>query len=368
MKKFFASLLLIVFIILLPTYLILLNLGNLIEEPTIFKEALAESNIYEEASDLAVAQLISAEGLDQLEGMNIIEKKELEEIIDELLPPEFLQETVEQAIDQGFSLITDEGKEIKDLDLVIDLTDIKTKAPALLTGKVKEKFDQLPVCNETELIDLEKKLKDGFVFPSCRPSDVNSDKFTGDMEANIAEMTKDIPSQFDVAKLITGELVIGEQKTEDQGSTHEMEKDINEALSDSQLVFSAIQSVLRWTPVLLTIILLGIGLLTYKPISSLFRWVGFSLLIPGTFLFLMANSLRFLPFLDFNEITINGEASQEIVEIIGQMVEKISNHLYAPFWWQGLTILLAGIALITISFFVKSSDLKTGNNKVESKT
>ena len=368
MKKFFAVLLLIIFIILLPTYLVLLNLSNMIEKPTIIKEALAESNIYEKASDLAIAQLISTEGLGQLEDLNIVDKQELEAIVDQLFPPEFLQKTVEQAIDEGFSMIKDEGKEVKDLDLIIDLADIKTSAPALLTGKVKEKFDQLPVCNQAELTDLEKKLEDGFIFPACRPADVSSDQFSGDMEANINEMIKDLPDQLDVAKLITGEVTFGEQTEEDQESAQRTENDFNEALSDSQLVFAAFQSSLRWTPVILAIILLGIILLTYKPLSNLFRWVGISLLIPGFFLFLIATGLRFLPFLDLqNEITFSSDTPQELVEVISQIVEKISNHINTPIWWQGLTILLAGIALIVISFFVKSSGIKTASKKVEEK-
>jgi len=361
MKRFFSVSLLIIFIIVLPVYFIANNLWQLASQENFITGALDRSGIYQQATGLAVANLIPAEQLAELEKTGVISQKELEDMVNQLLPPDYLQTVIEDSLAEGYGLLNSE-KNIEDLSLQIDLTNIKQQAPELFTAKVEEKFFQLPVCSQQELEDLEEQLSEGFNFPSCRPAEASSEELTGEIEKPIREITANFPDQLDVAKLITGEQKINigdEDEQADEGEAEPAEKEpvnlaeINQNLEQIREVMAQVNFWLTFTFFSLILILLLIIFLNLRPIKSLLRWTGTSLLIPGVIILLATLSFTFYPVNQISEEIGRGDLPEEVGEIVVGIFQDLAKELISPLRTQALIIFLVGLILLVSSFFFK---------------
>ena len=255
-RKALAALLGIVFFVLFPVGLLALAVQSTFLSPDFYKSQLAKNDVY------AQAYLLAWEAIGESNDFSRqlpLSSAEVEQVIRDVLPRDYLQRQTELAIDAVFAWL---GSSDPMPQVSISLGEVKTRVPTALAAAAERKLASIPPCAP----GAQPKL-DG--LPDCLPSGIGVGDLRAQVRAEVQRAGQQIAGQLpDTVSLSE---VIGRGSRE--GAQIEDNLDaMKQAVADyrmaSQMLYAA-----------LIVLLLFIAVLTYGPGGSSLNWVGAILLI-----------------------------------------------------------------------------------------
>ncbi|MFC1687399.1 hypothetical protein ACFL0L_02375 [Patescibacteria group bacterium] len=279
MKKFFAVILILLFIILTPAAMVVHSLRTVILDPEIIKQELVDASAYEAAIDLTAEELQSQSGLFD-DAIPFLTSEDITDAIRGVISPAQLQTQVESLIDQFFIWL-DSSDDIRDIELIVSLGEVKTRTESIVLTTLEARYNELPICLPDQLIDTEFDNKNVDVI-GCHPSDVTFNDLIQDID--ITSLLDEIPDEINIIELLSeGEEVVDEQFEEGSPVSTSVE-DVFNQLNNIRDRLSQATRLLQTLLVVILLIFLFIGALSTRSVRGFFGWTGFPLLIVGLIL------------------------------------------------------------------------------------
>lgn len=168
MRKFFALLVLVLFVVLAPAAIYAVNLQSTLLVADFYKDTLQRSNAYERLGPV-LAEIVVSDLEERLaeefgEDAPPLPKEELEGIVAELIEPRWLKGQVEGAVDDFFAWL-ENNEALPNVSL--NLRPIKEQLPGvmpqIITAFFAKQWEELPLCAAGEIPTFTD------FGPSCRP-------------------------------------------------------------------------------------------------------------------------------------------------------------------------------------------------------
>lgn len=359
MRKFFASLFAIIFILLAPLTVVATVVQVKFFTPQGVKVLLRASQIGEHLPQIlsAVFSNLSEQELnqgsspdeeflgdepaeDELGGDPFTQfggQAVFEDALGKVLPAEDVYAILDQAVDTIFVWWRTDLP-IQDLPLVIDLSRPKQRLAPIVLESMRQYIDSLPSCSPAQLADLENsELPDVFSL-SCKPDGFSFDTFE---QAGISEqalssaLLASVPDQFNVQEFLL------QMEQSDSQQLTEINRRVDSLRSTVHIAFI----VLRVMQVLVLLSFLMVGILRLLPAKSFFAWVGWILLLPGIELLVLSGLNTLVPTLVEQNILASTPEATEIIPI-AQVVSAVTQSIVSPILWTGVG--MAGVGVICI--------------------
>jgi hypothetical protein len=284
-----------------------------------------KSGIYDKFLDLApkyIGDQIKANDKDQ--GLSApISTAEAENVFKEQFSRDWLKSNTEFILNQTFDYLNGQSSTI---DAKIDGVHVKNGLQDFVFAYVKSQIEALPVCQSGELHNVENI--------TCRPADETPDQLARNITDSIFSQ-KDSPlvnidDNYDVGNYLTNASPV---------SLATIRQNIHNFNLSLYLL------------TLLSIILLaGIGLLIFRPLSSVLRYLATALLIPGILLlFSVLGSLSF-PYLA--KIPINN-LSQGVTDSLKSLALAIGSGYFLNVLYVSLVMVIISIILYILAAVFK---------------
>lgn len=348
-RKIFAFLLILVFIpVFIINVFIFTSKASLLN-PLYYKDQFSKNNIYESIINEGLPVLSELGNENNNELNQVLKSSDLLEIADNVVTPDWLEKQFNGFFDGINDYILSKSNK---LNIKINLGEIKPTLAKEVSEKLPDLFkdaasniESMPTCTENEMQELSKKTGNDRVL-NCIPSGFSRDlilNYTKDISSssNINdELVKNIPDEFDLGNTI---------------EKSNFMKFLTLYRSNYQYIQGGMYIILAFAAFLLILI----GLLIFKPISSVFRWLANAILIPATILlsgslitkFLMPKLLSIYP---------NNLSSGLIKLILGVTQALIGPFLNTIIYITATLVIIAIITHIIIS--VKNIKNATPNN------
>jgi hypothetical protein len=220
--KVAAAILVPVFILLTFTSILLMAVDVKVFNPDFYLEVLKEEDFFEKIPEIAAVQiryamgydpcLESQENCDDTRGespsdgppgyFQALSQKDWELLISGLLPPEWMEEEVQEVTGNLFSSL-DTGK--GELAIKISLEDLKDR----LSGQsgidaIAQLLEAQPECSKDDLLEmtriLEGRQEPGKDFLSCHPPDDFLKNYAPQLEVLLRRSLRDVPDSIDLGK------------------------------------------------------------------------------------------------------------------------------------------------------------------------
>lgn len=258
MRKVLAALLAIVFVLLFPVGLAALAVETVLLDPGFYKNLLAESDVYGKSYSM----LISSVGNSPRFSRDLpLSSDEVEQLVRDIAPRDFLRRQTELAIDEGFAWLYSTDPTLR---ITVPLTEVKARIPSALAAAVDRRLAQLPPCIEGTPPRLDE-------FPQCIPAGMNPNTLKAaaapELQRVGREMAAGLPDSISFSEILNK---AGGQGTDAQNALISLRQLVAAFKSTSPILYAAI-----------ALLLLLIGLLTYGPLRSTFSWIGVLLLVCG---------------------------------------------------------------------------------------
>lgn len=350
MRKFFAVVFSLIFIVLSPLAVYAYSLKVTLLNPTFYKSTLARHGVYERALDAASEQLFSPEGQPLVPFISL---EELQSVAKKVITPDWLQLQVEMIIDRAFVWFYSD-EDIREVQLAIELTDLKRRAAEQFQEIIRQKYDSLSECTLQDLRELEKRFQDGDLSSlPCRPPGFSVDQLLEQFDIN--QFLKGVPDQLDLMAVLKGEvaLSLGEGGAPLAGQPKMNVEEIFTRLTEARAIAHQVLTGLIVLLVSLGLLFVFTILLVMKSLRSVVRWAGVNLLIPGLILSSSFFVLQRL-FNQFLDSKMQGERfPPEVLPVLRSVADGTFTTLTTPVEVAGFVAFGLGFILLVISFIIK---------------
>lgn len=321
------------FLVLLLVLLFLLaSLGTRIEatllDTDFLKGTLEEAEVYTAAVDGA-EELVR----EQLEDGEITEEfpltvDEVAGLLREVLPPEWLQEQAERAIDAVVPFLTGDTEEF---EFTVDLEGRRGLLVDGLLTRLAERYNQLPACSRRELLAL--STQEG--FPTCRAPDVPFGE---------------VLERFVVRQQLEAQLqeVIPDQFTLDDADVRGEFSEIG----DLRDLLGRARQGLQRLPILLLVLVLLIALIGGRGIWGRLQWTSAALVVASgvTLASVTAVLMQRERILDqLRSALQDAEAPLSLRDSAQSIVEQVVEGIFGHIQGQVLLVLLPSLVVLVVS-------------------
>ncbi|MFA4881070.1 MAG: hypothetical protein WC650_05640 [Candidatus Doudnabacteria bacterium] len=276
-RKIVAVLLSIIFFFLFALVLYGYNVKYVFLKPGIYKELLEQGRITSVLTSLIVSSLQKSqtEGTSQgsQEGKLPITPDAIGQALTNIISKAGLEKEVVRVVDNFFAWLYSDDPS---LDLAISLKGLKQAAQPELQKMQKQTLLQLPRCTPSQLKSSQGK-PTGCLPPNIKDADL--DKLVN--ETVSASSLKDIPDTFDLLNL-------NQNKTPASAGSVNSEELIMSGLNKFRDYVHLGFFILNFAAVILVILLVSIGLLTWRPFAAVLKKIGIVLLVSGLPIFLLS--------------------------------------------------------------------------------
>ncbi|MEK7539913.1 MAG: hypothetical protein AAB558_01565 [Patescibacteria group bacterium] len=362
MRKFFATICAILFILLAPLTVVASVVQVKFFTPQGVKLLLRAGQIGEYLPQLLSSAFtnLSQEEFSQEEVDPFAQfggQAVFEDALGKVLPPEDVYAILDQAVETIFTWWkTDQP--IQDLPLVIDLSRPKQRLAPIVLESVKQYIDSLPTCTADQLREVQgsSDLPDVFSL-ACAPEGFTLDSFA---EAGISEealsgiLLASVPDQFNVQEFLQ------QMQQSDPQQLVEMNQQVESVRHWLRIAYT----VLRVLQISLLVCFLLVGLLRLTPVRALFAWVGWILFLPGLELLGLSFMNSFVPGLVEKNLLASNPDSVQIVPIL-QMTSAVTQSLSRPILWVGLGMTVAGLVSIIVGKIFKRQSHTTASTQTK---
>lgn len=284
MRKFFASLLLLIFIPVFILAILTWNIRSTFLNKEFVKDELSKNNVYgfihDEGLPALTSDLIEGETGEDLES-NIFTSEELTNLVQDSVSAEFLQTEVENVIDSIYPYFLSQEE---DFEIEVNLGEAKKSFEKSFQTLAKKQINNLPKCTSKQL---EEVVKTGIREDlSCKPPGYDTEKIA--KEINLPGLTKEAADEFPDKIILSSEGITTEPKNlklfnGDEGRV-ETSPEFTESLA---MLRGAISRFILFSNILIISLILILILIVVSRLGSLksiAKWLGWTLLIPSSFL------------------------------------------------------------------------------------
>lgn len=293
------------------------------------------------------------------EGAIPLTEDDVREIASNVLTEEYIQGTVETAIDEMDAFLQNETDEP---EIVIDLSEYRSTLIDEFIGVLEDEYNALPICTAAQQSAQAKA--EGQEFPECRPEGVDFDEFSDlstdgqDLEEMLTEgMGESIPEKIDILK-----------PTEWQIGDSETPQNIDELQQTQDSIHNTMLQVRDWYNKITLWIYIAIGvdavfilliLVIYLGnMRAGFRWAGIPLIVSGGIVFIaaLASGAVFnrtvVPLLETSQEGMPEYLSTELTSLATSIVRSINSTVML---YSGI-VLGVGVLLVGLSFVFKKKE------------
>ena len=335
-RKFFAVLIILVFVPLFVLISLIFNSRSALLNKEQVKESLVKTSFYDKLVPSAVSDLFESGAK-----INLVTKSELTYVLNKVVPPDSLKSEIEKTIDVAYPYILSETDNLK---IEYNLKSYKKTFVDEAKRLLAEKIRKLRTCNKKELKELTLDKLEG--FPTCKPSGsstnalINS-QISGDLE----DALDGVPDNVTITeKEITFKPKVTAIKI--KGNPADLATNIREPLSRLPNALYAGIGVL-------SVLLLFISLLRWGSVISIARWVGWTLLISSIATFVVSYAFYILSDFAVNSLKVIGETPILAAQLLSELFRKIVFTQALP---QTIVISIISICLIIIPRFIKTKE------------
>lgn len=352
MRKFFASLFAILFILLTPLTVVATVVQVKFFTPQGVKLLLRASQIGEHLPQIlsAVFSNLAEQEMNQeftpveaeMGGDPFIQfggQAVFEDALGKVLPAEDVYAILDQAVETIF-VWWKTDLPIQDLPLVVDLSRPKQRLAPIVLESMRQYIDSLPNCSPAQLAELENsELPDVFSL-SCKPQGFSFDTFeqAGISEAALSGvLLASVPDQFNVQEFLT------QMERSDPQQLTEINRRVDSLRSTIHIAFI----ILRVMQVLMVLSFVLVGLLRLIPAKSFFAWIGWILFLPGIELLVLSGLNTLVPNLVEQHILASSPEASEIIPI-AQVVSAVTQSIFTHILWTGVGMASVGVVCIVL--------------------
>jgi hypothetical protein len=374
MRKFFAFLLLLIFISVFISTIITWNIKSTLLNEEFVKEELSKNQVYEFIHDEAFPNLIAELESEDIEGVSatgVFTAKDFTSLLQNSISVKFLQTEAEEAIDNTYPFFLSQKN---NFEITLDLETVKKSFGDSFTKLIKTKIKKLPACSESQLFEVDENTSTGEIL--CIPPPLTSGEIIKTLD--LSRLEKEILNELPDKLFITNERIITKSESSKLLSNLEWSdnypqdtKDTLAEIREGITLFKLASNVLIVSSV---IILILIAALRYGSVRSMTRWVGWALLLPSFLvlsttlfvnLFLISSLSGFFSSL-FSEIFDLGSSSQDVQFIeffIGSgeklgLVLNVVKDINQQILIQTAVVFVVALILIIGSVFIKSKETR----------
>lgn len=316
-----------------------------------YKDQLREANFYERVYDDVMPEI---KGLPNYYGGISITQQEANQLIRQIIPPQWLQEQVEPTLDSAIPWIRSDTDE---LNLVIDLRPAKQRAHVAVLQFASQKLDNLP---EGPLPDLEQVA--GGEFPPYLPGKPASPERQAIVQQAVALLTPYVDANIDKApdKL---DLIQEEVNREGKGKTKAefLEDRFGTGRDIIDLVINKIGLIKAYLA--LAVLLVLIALLNWGKLRALLRWVGGTMLFTSLPLLVMGLYAHIAgPGLVKNKLEEGiDDVPANIIKLASDLSGSAIKEISWTFVLPAIVITGIGLVLFVLSFVVQRQEATRGD-------
>lgn len=290
MRKFLAALLLLIFIPVFILAVLFWNIRSTFLNKEFVKEELSKNNTYEFIHNDALPALTVGLSEDTLAGdaeSNLFTSDDLTNLVGDIVTAEFLQTEVEKLIDSTYPYFLSQEDSF---EIIVDLEKNKNQFEESFQIFAENRIENYPACTNKQLSEIDEK---GITEElTCIPSGYNTDKIV--KEINLSGVIEEITDEFPDKIILSEEGLQTKPKTfklfnGEEGSI-ETSAEFPDLLSNIREVASIFILTSNILIGLSIIILILIALLRLTSIKSISKWLGWTLILPSSFLLLITLS------------------------------------------------------------------------------
>jgi len=338
MRKFLATLLVLIFIPIFVFVFIVYNTQSFLLDENELKDSLAKVNFYEKITPALISDLSKTGTKSKL-----ISDKEFKDLLNNSVPADSIRSETEKTID---AIIPYLKSETDGINLEYDLKEYKESFVAETNKLLLNKVKSLPTCTNKQLDSLDLNNLENIPV-KCKPAGLSATQII--KEIGGADLTREINA------LLPNKLVLTEKEFKSIPTTSEFGQDDSSItlLSDARDALSIIGRVLNFGIIALLVILVLIILLRWGSIRSMAKWVGWTLLISSILSAVVAVGIFALP--SFLESVAGelGESAVVAASVASNLSEKLFTARFVP---QTIVIVIVSLALIIIPSLIKTKD------------
>ncbi len=348
MRRFLAIILILVFVIVTPAALALQSVKSTLLNPDILKQKLRDHKVYDESITIALDELKKNTSL--VNDIPFFSSDDMVRIVKSIITSAWLQTQTESTIDTFFAWLGSK-QDIRTVNIVIPLGDIKERTTGILTTEVQSRLNALPVCTPAELASGDQSLL--VTRDVCLPPGVSVDNALKDM--HIATFIDQIPDALTLQELISSQ--------NDHQGISSADRTFSQMNRARDRISQGIEALKTLFVVLLMILLL-IGALTMTSAKSFFGWVGFPLFLVGAI-------LVGAPFIVIPRATAmlsnalaNSNMTGSIQTLVDALAKDFLSYFFSSLRTKGIIIIGVGLLFIIIAFVAPKKKVKTKVEKI----
>lgn len=346
--KFLAGVVVIFFVITAVLALFFTNLFAVIANRDLIKESLSNlDELVVETVPTFVAQTLEQQAVERgLAPINLDEAL-LQESLETLLPPGWLEAQTETAVDTAYDLL--ETGNLENAELVIDTAPLLERLKGE-PGKelISNIIVSLPTC--TEPVNPAEFFGENVTIPSCLPPEIPADQITQEVHNRLVQTLENSPQIADELGMVRVPLFPPEQEAQNQELLQEREQ-----LLRFQQLFSLAQNW-GWMLWLLPAgSLLFILLLAVRSWAEWGNWWGWPLVVTAVFVLMI--SFLFPAVISFllqqfptDATMLAGSLQQTGIEIVTAVSDTLLNRINI----QAAIMLASGFLFLLLGFATKT--------------
>lgn len=346
MRKFFATLLILIFIPIFVAVFLSFNLQSVLFNKEVVKQSLTEIEFYSRiAPAIARDSLNLQKEIKNDDEENIFQnlskyasEEDVINFVNESFPPEALKADTEKTIDSVYPYILSKTDSI---NLEYDLKNYKKEFIKGLEDFTKKEIDKLPKCTKKQMEENDKDEKEG--LPSCIPPGISNKDFLNLWKATVSEKLRtEMPDKI----IITEE----EIKVEPSTIETEFEESPKEILKDIRRPITQIPTAQTAGFGTLLVIIILIALLRWGSYRSMAKWIGWTLLISAITSTIISLAIYSSSEYSTKVLGVVGESAVLMADFVSNLLGEMVFSKVIP---QAIVIVIISLALIIIPHFIK---------------
>jgi len=287
-RKLLATLLGILFFFSFTTVLYVQNFKLVFLRPAIYKTLIEEGQITDALSSFlsGMAKTAMQGGKDPAINNPLpgVSPDTLGKVVEEAFPQDWMEEELGGLVDDFFVWFYSDEEE---LELTISLKEVKENLGSSFGDLIGETFSNMPKCTEDQVRKLQQGDQNIFCMPpGMSQADIAKFSEAFEKEGTFDEMFGALPDELDLLNLGLEEPSSSSKKAGGEESPLEI---LIKVRDYAHLAFF----ILNIATAAVFVLLIFIGLLVWKPISSVFKKVGTTILVPSILVLLSSVVLVF---------------------------------------------------------------------------
>jgi hypothetical protein len=343
MRKFLATLLVLIFLPIFVFVFLSFNVQSVLFNKETIKQSLTEIEFYSRIAPAIVRDNLNQQDDDEENIFQNLSKYASEEdiikFVNRSFPPEALKYETEKTIDVVYPYMLSETDSI---NLEYSLKDYKKEFIEGLGDFTKKEIDKLPECTKKQMEDNDKDEAEG--LPSCKPPGISNEDFFNLWTATVSEpLRTEIPDK----------IIITEKEIKSKPGTigTNIEQDpITVIRENIRASIKQVPTALKAGFGILLALLILIALLRWGSYRSMAKWIGWTLLlstIASTVFSLSVYSLSASFKGSFDALGSSAVLAADLTtNLLGIMI-------FSKVVPQAIVIVIISLALIIIPYLIK---------------